>query len=239
MRRSLFAAAAALFCFFMGIGLCGAAPAASSDVWLQRLSGSWYDGTGREVLVIENGRINGQTVREVRSLAGGNPGSGIFCLADGTEIYLAWIGDDGHRLLRANEGGELLPSRAPEYFESVDGIFLGMREAEILDRWGEPEKRPAMQYWQYISKGVDLYFTGDVVTGIRLHATSSLHFLRSGLKGTSSLESYQKFYGWQQMPTLPIGPYMNMRGNSIGHGEYLFFDAYPISVLLSVFPNFS
>ncbi len=239
MKRSLCIVVMALCCLLAGSVFGEAANVDAQNAWLEHLAGSWYDGEGKQVLVIAGGHINGKAVREVRALANGNPGSGIFCLEDGTELYLAWIGDDMHRLLRVNEGEELLPSRQPEYFESVEGIFLGMREAEVLERWGEPEQRPAIQFWQYTAKGVDLYFTGDIVTGIRLNGTSTFRFRRSGLKGASPLASYQKFYGWQNLPQLPLGPYINMRGNFIGHGEYLFFDAYPVSVLLSVFPNFS
>lgn len=230
----------ALCCWLAGSNSCGAEEAsAPQDVWFEHIAGNWYDGDGKQVLDIEGGCINGQAVQSVRSFSGGNPGSGIFCLEDGTEIYLAWIGDGLHRLLRANEGDELLPSGQPAYFESVDGVFLGMRKAELLAHWGEPDQRPALQFWRYEGKGVDVFFTGDVVTGIRLNNTSTLQFSRSGLKGTDSLEHYAKFYGWKQLPALPIGPYMNVKGNSIGQGEYLFFDAYPVSVLLSVFPNFS
>ena len=239
MRRSLLAIFLALFCVFAGNGFCSAAEVNPQNAWLEKFAGSWYDSDGNEVLTIRDGCINGQAVQQVRSFSGGSPGSGIFCLEDGTEMYLAWIGDDMHRLLRANEGDELIPSKEPQYFEAVDGIFLGMRKAAVLDRWGEPEKRPALQCWQYDQKGAVLYFTGDVVTGIRLQSESKLHFLRSGLNGASSLQSYQSFFGWKQLPQLPMGPYTNVRGNSIGHGEYLFFDAHPASVMLSVFPNFS
>jgi len=234
MRQGLAVILLMLVCLFAG-GTCSAAAADGQAACLERLSGSWYDAAGKVDLVVTDGAINGKSVREVRSLSDGNPGSGIFCLEDGTELYLAWLGSEEHRLLRVDERRMLQAAQQPGHFEELDGVFLGMRQAEVLAHWGAPEKKAAEQCWKYSARGVDVYFSGDVVTGLGLMNSSPLRFARSGLQSRSPLERYQKAYGQECLPKLPSASYMSAGAYSIGHGEYLMFDAYPSYVVLTVF----
>ena len=51
---------------------------------MNRLAGDWYDSTGKLVMTIKNGGINGCPVVGASDFAGGDPGDGLFQIQEST-----------------------------------------------------------------------------------------------------------------------------------------------------------
>ena len=108
------------------------------------------------------------------------------------------------------------------HYESVGGIYLGMKKDEVLKLYGEPsavEKNPNgynRYEFKYKNDGFDVEFVGDRVFSVKIYDYGNRKFDRSGLSARDSYESYKKFY----KPKADVG----IRGSVfyIGNGELIF-----------------
>lgn len=200
----------------------------------QKFAGDWYDTNGNKVLSISNGYINGCRIVDGTDFAGGYPGAGVFIIqeAQGRKaIHLVWLGDGEHKTLIMNRKVQLTNSLQKEYYESINGVYLGMTRQQVINLLGTPtstNKDHSYETLHYTDLGFKVGIEYNMVTNITITGKSG-HFEKSGLGIDSSMLDYYNFYQFNRMPSEFFkdkfqGPF------SIGHGEYIFFNGKEVSL---------
>lgn len=223
----IFVASCCVMSFFMP-----QAAAASSIKSLQAREGKWYDhDTGKLILEIRDGKINGIPVVKVFGEAGSATiGMATYTLQDRLgktlDLELECNGYGIHKHLIVNRHTALFPSPEPQYYESVDGVYLGMTESALLKAWGNPTKKMMngkKRTWYYKKKGVVIRFHANMVDLITLLKESPYSFDKSGLNCSSLDEEFESFYGFSS--SYHFWPYNDSDTDirtATGHDEYLF-----------------
>ena len=200
----------------------------------QKFAGDWYDTNGNKVLSISNGYINGCRIVDGTDFAGGYPGAGVFIIqeAQGRKaIHLVWLGDGEHKTLIMNRKVQLTNSLQKEYYESINGVYLGMTRQQVINLLGTPtstNKDHSYETLKYTNLGLKVVTEHNMVTVITLTG-KGVRFTKSGLSIDSSMLDYYNFYQFNRMPSEFFkdkfqGPF------SIGHGEYIFFNGKEVSL---------
>ncbi len=200
----------------------------------QKFAGDWYDTNGNKVLSISTGYINGCRIVDGTDFAGGYPGAGVFIIqeAQGRKaIHLVWLGDGEHKTLIMNRTVQLTNSLQKEYYESVNGVYLGMTRQQVINLLGTPtstNKEYSYETLHYTDLGFKVGIEYNMVTNITITGKGG-HFEKSGLGIDSSMIDYYNFYQFNRMPSEFSkdkfqGPF------SIGHGEYIFFNGKEVSL---------
>lgn len=200
----------------------------------QKFAGDWYDTNGNKVLSISTGYINGCRIVDGTDFAGGYPGAGVFIIqeAQGRKaIHLVWLGDGEHKTLIMNRTVQLTNSLQKEYYESVNGVYLGMTRQQVINLLGTPtstNKEHSYETLHYTDLGFKVGIDYNMVTNITITGKGG-HFEKSGLGIDSSMIDYYNFYQFNRMPSEFSkdkfqGPF------SIGHGEYIFFNGKEVSL---------
>ena len=107
------------------------------------VQGVWYDLDGNEAYSALGDTFNGLKILSVTSYGGGPLACDAdFCLKDEdgektSFINIAWT--TNRKFLRVN-GNYYRNTKEPEYYESVRGVFLGMKTDDMLALLGEPTK---------------------------------------------------------------------------------------------------
>ena len=207
----------------LSANLCSAAinhygPASITD--LKDYIGNWYNTDGDLILTLSSDyRINGFRIVSV-GYVGDTVAFYKVQITNGSSyenVYLQTFGSyaGNHEMLILNEQVALRKTKEPYYFESVDGIYLGMDQDQVVARCGQPssvESDHRYTTWKYDNLGLDLNFEWNVVSGITIYPYSNKRFDRSGLSANSSQADFERKYNTS----------MSRRGNfDIGHGELI------------------
>ena len=172
----------------------------------QKFAGDWYDTNGNKVLSISNGYINGCRIVDGTDFAGGYPGAGVFIIqeAQGRKaIHLVWLGDGEHKTLVMNRTIQLTNSLQKEYYESVNGVYLGMTRQQVINLLGTPvftNKEHSYETLHYTDLGFKVGIEYNMVTNITITGKGG-HFEKSGLGIDSSMIDYYNFYQFNRMPS--------------------------------------
>ena len=202
----------------------------AADVWgLKAREGKWYDhDTGKLILEIKDGKINGLPVLrgEYAGGASASNGSANYLVNDnGKNVVLnLTIGMTGglHKCMAVNQEITLFSTPKPQYYESVNGVYLGMTEKALLKVWGKPTRKMNHR-WYYKKQGVVVRFDSGAIDRIELLKESPLSFDKSGLNCSSLDEEFEAFYGFSS--SYNFWPYNNNDTDIrtyIGQGEYMF-----------------
>lgn len=210
---------------------------------MHTLKGDWYNADNKLVLSINDNYINACQVAKLINLVGGSTnGGGIFRIAENNgsrDLHIGWH-------VRGNEhdslyyGGQTLHKKSAGYFESVDGVYLGMSKAQVIATIGAPDQvGTSKDDWDllYSRRGMQLALSNDSVVGITIRENGTARFDRTGFGCRTSLDSYYKSYKLERRPSAPTEPYTSNGAYGIGRGEYLVFDEYPRSILLTIYSN--
>jgi hypothetical protein len=208
---------------------------------INRISGDWYNANNKLVLSIKDSYINDCQVVKLLNLVGGSTdGGGIFTIAENSgsrDLQIGWhVHGNEHDVL--SYGGKTLYKQSAGYFESVDGVHLGMTKAQIIAQIGAPDTVGTHKDdgdLLYSKRGMEVSLSNDSVVGITIRQNGTAHFDRTGFDCRTSLDSYYKAYKLDRRPSPSPGPDTTNGAYGIGHGEYLIFDEYPHSISITIY----
>lgn len=200
----------------------GAAPAAraSMPAWnvtketIEAVQGTWYDLDGNVAFVVNGDDFNGRRIVHAMNFAGPRA-----CLADvffeGEDLggpaghFIRWM---TNRRFLTVDGKVCRNTKEPEYFESVRGVYLGMKAEDMIALLGEPEQN--IKNWRFIWPDMSVNTEDGIVTAIFL-PKGGAHLEVSGLGADNAPEDFAEAYdfaeGWDGKESKEIGNY----------GEYL------------------
>ncbi len=215
-QRALSALLLALSLFF------GAAPAAraSMPAWnvtketIEAVQGTWYDLDGNVAFVVNGDDFNGRRLVHAMNFAGPRA-----CLADiffeGEDLggpaghFIRWM---TNRRFLTVDGKVCRNTKEPEYFESVRGVYLGMKTEDMIALLGEPEQN--IKNWRFVWPDMSVNTEDGIVTAIFL-PSGGARLEVSGLGADDAPEDFATAYdfaeGWDGKESKEIGSY----------GEYL------------------
>ncbi len=241
-------------CAFVLLALgqsAAAEPRDDLDVILERMVGTWYDGDGGAALTIGERTINGCEVVGWGQWVGGvESGGAEFRVKEaGGErtLHIGWKLFGGAGDYITLEGGDALQRTLnPDYFESVGGIYFGMRMSAVQEILGEgkelrrdePCHAGDMSFSQglyYPNQRLIIFRENGIVTGLVLLRGSKLHFDRSGLGVNDSREAYASAYRLPQIPE--ESSRSSIAVYRIIPGENLSFGMDGSYVMLSIYEN--
>lgn len=228
-------------------------PVTNPQKWWEIIQGDWYDEYGNKLVTVQDNNINGCEIVSVYDIVGGGGlAHGTFRLRENEQewdVKLSWnIRKSSGDSLSIN--GNLMLHKAKDYYyESIDGIHLGMSPEAVKQKLGEPtqilDKDNPVQIgdgkyysgWCYKDKGLIISFTNGGADRITLPNGSKLRFDKSGLNCSNSPEEFAKAYSMHSVPQWqqPDDFYTSPCG--IGNGEYLYFGKNMRNVTLTVYFN--
>ena len=222
-----------IFCVMIFSANCNA-----GDVHrLKDTIGNWYDTNGNLALTIsEDYSINGCKILNSELFGFTNCTAGIrydLKIIEKTgvrDLILEYVSsstakkfseENYHEMIIIDTKNFYYREKNQRHYESVGGIYLGMKKDEVLKLYGEPssvEKNPNYNRYEfkYKNDGFDVQVVGDRVFSIKIYSYGNRKFDISGLSARDSEESYKKFY----KPKADVG----IRGSVfyIGNGELIF-----------------
>ncbi len=196
MRKNILAAgmAAAL------LGLGGLCFAYEETVFPPELKGIWADIGGERTIHITDTGINGDRLEGIDQIVGGSDrGSGTAVFTRRGSLISAEISWDtvspNYKIFALE--GDTYYQLTGKYFESVGGVYLGMKKSDVVKVYGEPDAYDGegmYQTWKYADDKVQIEFCYDVVDGIVLEKGSPRTFDRSGLGAGNPFSDYSAYY---------------------------------------------
>jgi len=204
---------------------------------LEDIIGNWYDTNGNLALTISKDySINGCKILNCELFGFTNYVAGIrydLKIIEKTgvrDLILEYVSSSTAKKFSERNFHEMLiidcqnfyyREKNRYHYESVGGIYLGMKKNEVLKLYGEPsavEKTPYVyNSWEfkYKNDGFDVQIVGDRVFSIKIYDYSNRKFDISGLSARDSEESYKRFYKPKA--------YVGIRGSVfyIGNGELI------------------
>lgn len=190
--------------------------------FLNKLSGTWYDNTGKAVLYIDQNGINGFAVKSITDLAGGGGhGIGTFRILENgnyKDLRIEWNTTGQTKYLILNHGVTLQNTPNVQHFESIGGIYLGMTDKEVLKAYGTPNsiedgKLSKRITWSYTNDGWKISFYKGRVDQITILKNGSRRLDISGYNCDNSLGEFAEFYN---VKNIRVGAPIH-----IAKGEYL------------------
>lgn len=190
--------------------------------FLNKLSGTWYDNTGKDVLYIDQNGINGFAVKSITDLAGGGGhGIGTFRILENgnyKDLRIEWNTTGQTKYLILNHGVTLQNTPNVQHFESIGGIYLGMTDKEVLKAYGTPNsledgKLSKRITWSYTNDGWKISFYNGRVDQITILKNGSRRLDISGYNCDNSLGEFAEFYN---VKNIRVGAPIH-----IAKGEYL------------------
>ena len=211
---------------------------------LNPVNGNWYDEQGNKVLVIANGYINGCKVVDGFDFAGGRGQYGVYRIMEGSgprDITIEKLTD---KMIKVDNNTILKSTASASYFESVNGIYLGMAESDVVNKIGSPNNvvtNAVRPIWVYNNLGISLQMESGRVVSISMKNNGKWFFDRSKLNYRNPISDYVRAYHLAATPKV-LSSEDRKRGSigwghKIADGEYLWFDYYPESIQLSIFWN--
>ncbi|SEH35558.1 hypothetical protein [Selenomonas sp. KH1T6] len=165
---------------------------------LKNITGNWYDSKGNLVLTINNGYINGCKV--MAYLSAGDAGGYRIKEENGyRDIGLVIDHNNYKKFLYLDERIVLRPTKYPQYVESINGMYLGMSMDDLLEKYGEPDRKEKKgkafpsEWWIY-NGAFSVFFVGDMASTIVLPYGSTFTFDKCGLSARDMEKSFRKHY---------------------------------------------
>ena len=138
----------------------------------------------------------------------------------------------------------LKDSSGASYFESVNGVYLGMNADELKIKLGNPDNvinNAVRQTWVYSNIGLNIQLENGRVIQIIMKNNGKWFLDRSRLNYRNSIADFCQAYHLDGVP-VPLTYEQRKRGYGgfgyyIAKGEFLWFDQYPDSIMLSIYDN--
>ncbi len=211
---------------------------------LKPVSGNWYDEHGNKVLSIADGNINGSKVIAGFDFAGGRGQYGVYRIMENSGPKDITIEKLSEKLIKVDNNTILKNTEIASYYESVNGIYLGMSKSSLSNKVGKPDSiinnaiRPT---WVYNDLGISIQFESDRIVSISMKNNGKWFLDRSKLNYRNPISDYVSAYQLNKIPK-PLTREQRKQGYigsayKIADDEYLWFDYYPDSITLSIFGN--
>lgn len=207
---------------------------------LAKNDGDWYDDAGKKVLSIHDGSINDCPVVAGFDFAGGRGQYGTYRIqqADGPrDITIERLSEGS---IKVDKSTVLRSTPTEQFFESVNGVHLGMNEAAVRQALGVPDRKET-GIWYYDTAGLQIVFGNGKVIEIRMLNNGNWFLRRSGLNYRNSIADFRAAYHLARTPSVLTSEERaeGMIGGAvkIAKDEYLWFDYYPDVMKLSIFWN--
>lgn len=210
---------------------------------LNPINGDWYNDQGRKELSIHDGYINGCKVVEGFDFVGGRGAKGVYRIIEDVgprDITIEKLTD---KMIKVDNNVILRNAPSQLFYESVNGIYLGMPDSDVISKIGKPDiiKNNNRIIWEYKNIGLSIMFESGAVISITMKNNGKWFLDRSKLNYRNPIEDYVKAYKFKNTPK-PLTLEQRKKGYiggaySIVKGEYLWFDYYPESLTLSIFWN--
>ncbi|MDY2684825.1 MAG: hypothetical protein SOV43_01470 [Selenomonadaceae bacterium] len=212
---------------------------------LDRNNGDWYDDAGHKVLSIHDGIINNCPVIAGFDFIGGRGQCGTYRIRQASGPRDIKIERISENTIKVDDRTVLRNTPAEQFFESVNGVHLGMRETAVQQILGSPERkgigRASRPTWYYDAMGLQIEFDGGKVVQIHMLNNGNWFLQRSGLNYRNSIVDFQSAYHMDRKPSVltPGQRAEGMIGGAvrIAKGEYLWLDYYPDEITLSIYWN--
>jgi len=171
---------------------------------LKYREGTWYRRDTGQSLEITSTTINGCPILNGEYDGGEAAGNGFakYTITDDNgKTYVFTIGKiSGFPCLIVNRKIPFFPSIEPQYYESINGLYLGMAPRDVINVWGQPtkvleSKRSDEIKVYYEKQKAVLRFDYNVLTTITLYTNSPCCFDKSGLNCQSPKIQFDGFYG--------------------------------------------
>lgn len=206
---------------------------------LNMLQGTWYSiENPSQSITFDGGKFQGNKIVALRDVAGGGGtfGCELDFIEDGSmktrHLSAQDLGAEPHQFI-AIDSVPYRKTKEPVYGESVGGIYLGMPYQKVFELYGSPdiihefEGSPRAFEIGYTKIGLSIRFIFSIAEGITLYSYGDRRLDKSLLSCDNSLDEFKAAYG--------IEKFHEKSSNSIGNGEYLWFDRYPQSITLSTY----
>lgn len=211
---------------------------------LSAVNGIWYDEQGNQILTIANGYINGCSVIEGYDFAGGRGQYGVYRIMENGGPRDITIQKMNAKMIKIDNEMILKDSSGASYFESVNGVYLGMNADELKIKLGNPDNvinNAVRQTWVYSNIGLNIQFENGRVIQIVMKNNGKWFLDRSRLNYRNSIADFCQAYHLNGVP-VPLTYEERKRGYGgfgyyIAKGEFLWFDQYPDSITLSIYDN--
>lgn len=178
------------------------------------IQGVWYDLDGNEAFVVNGDSFNGRRILSATNYMGSvRAPEADFCIEgengeEPSRITILWMSNG--RFITV-DGKSYRNTKEPSYFESVRGVYLGMKQEDMLALLGEPEETNKLGRFVYPDLTVKTVY-GMVHAIILPRGGARLDV--SGLGADSTPEDFAAAYGLAE----PLGN----KNCKIGeHGEKL------------------
>ncbi|MBP5199094.1 MAG: hypothetical protein J6Z82_00380 [Schwartzia sp.] len=175
------------------------------------VQGVWYDLDGNEAFSAVGDSFNGKKILSVTSYGGNAIACNAdFCVRDEngektSYIDIAWTANRKYLMVNGNYYRN---TKEPEYYESVRGVFLGMKREDVLPLLGEPTKNVGNR--RFVYPDMEVNTSGGMVVSIFLpHDGARLD--GSGLGADDAPEDFAEAYDfpeeWDGKEKREIGNY--------------------------------
>lgn len=207
---------------------------------LNRLQGIWYSiEDPSQTVSFDGGKFEGNQVVSFDDVAGGSTtfGCKMVLVENGymrtRHLFVQDLGRDTPHQYIAIDGIPYRKTKEPVYGESVGGIYLGMPYQDVVKLYGTPDmienssNGPRSFKIGYSKIGLTVRFSFSIVDNITLYSYGDRKLDKSLLNSHNSLDEFKAAYG--------IEKFHEKWSNSIGNGEYIWFNEYPQSIALSTY----
>lgn len=206
------------------------------------LKGDWYDSHGNKILSITDGYVNGCKVIGGFDFIGGRGQCGIYRIMENAGPRDIKIERMTLKMILVDNRVMLTSTPKEEYYESVNGIHLGMAYSDVVAHLGKPDSiinENNRKKLEYNNLGLSVIFTGDRVIEIEMKNNGKWFLNQSNLNYRNSLSDYCKAYNFNTVPEALTYEERRSRiktnlGRKIANYEYLWFDYYPDVLTLSI-----
>ena len=241
--KKFFTAALIALVVTLSANVCAAEYMSRSITELKSMVGNWYDSKGNLALTVGSDySINGCKVVALYL----NPHYAPIFTPQSSAVYTCRIADgsgyrdihldhhsmpseflstpDYHEMIFLNGKTALRRTKAPRYFESVGGIYLGMKKDEVLKLYGRPsrvvDRGNGLITWKYNKQKFDVQFAADVVDSITIYKGGDRRFDWSGLSANNTEYEFKRKYGGREGQVRSIwiigyGESISFRGDSV------------------------
>ena len=206
------------------------------------LKGDWYDIHGNKFISITDGYINGCKVIGGFDFVGGRGQYGVYRIMENVGPKDIKIQSVTYKMIQVDDNMVLTRTPKEQYYESVNGIHLGMAYSDVLAHLGKPDDiitESNRRGLVYSDLGLNIVIMGDRVLLIRMKNNGKWFLDQSKLNYRNSISDYCKAYHFPNVPK-PLTSaerglgYDTVDGYKIAEYEYLFFEYYPDEITLMI-----
>ena len=165
------------------------------------IQGTWYDLDGNEAFVVVGDSFNGRKILSATNYLGSNRAcTAEFCIEgengeEPSHLDIVWLPNGRFIMV---DGKNYRSTKEPTYFESVRGVFLGMKQEDMLALLGEPTKSESN--CNFIFPDMSVRTVGGMVHAIFL-PSGGARLDGSDLGADSAPEDFMAAYGLDE----PLG----------------------------------